>query len=223
MKAIPVSLIVAAGIMAPVVSLAQTEGGRPGSPPPTDGGSGKRGPQRPFAEAWQAADKDHDGFISKEEFDAMPRIQNLPEEKRLHLFQRLDKDADGKLSREELGRMARPHGDQGPPMQRLWELDTDKSGGISLEEFKASPLFKKLPPEKQDELFHRLDTNHDGMISPKDRPEPPFNRPEPPFKHEGGNPRPNHPDGGNKPADPPTEAAPKGPPPSQPPADPPVK
>lgn len=187
MKTIPVSLIVA-GILAPAVSLAQTGGATQG-PPPANGGA-KRGPQRPFVEAWQAADQNHDGFLAKDEFDVMPRIQGLPEEKRLHLFQRLDKDQDGKLGREELGRIGKPHDGQGPPpQQRLWELDMDHSGGVSLVEFRAGPLFKKLPPERQDELFRRLDTDRDGMITPKDRPEPPF-------KREGGGPRPKRPDGG---------------------------
>jgi len=186
MKTVPVSLIVA-GILAPLVSLSQTEGVHPGQAP-GDGG-GKRGPQRPFVEAWQAADTNHDGFLSQDEFDVMPRIQNLPEEKRLHLFKRLDKDGDGKLGREELGRMGKARDEQRPPMQRLWELDVDKSGGISLEEFKAGQLFKKLPSDRQDELFRRLDTDRDGMITPKDRPEPPF-------KREGGGPHPQRPDGG---------------------------
>ena len=52
--------------------------------------------ERPFVEVWQAADTNHDGFLAKDEFDVMPRIQNLPEEKRQHLFQRLDKDGDGR-------------------------------------------------------------------------------------------------------------------------------
>lgn len=176
MKTIPVSLIVA-GILAPAVSFAEPEGGPPG-PPPREGDD-RRGPQRPFVEFWKAIDQDHDGFLSKEEFEAMPRIQKLPEEKRRNLFLRLDKNADGKLGREELGRMGKPHNGQGPPMQRLWELDVDKSGGISLEEFKAGQLFKKLPPERQDALFARLDSDHDGMITPKDKPKPPF-------KHDGG-------------------------------------
>jgi len=184
MKTIPVSLIIA-GILVPVVSLAQTD---TAPPPPTPGEQGgKRGPQRPFPETWKAADTNHDGFISKEEFDVMPRIQNLPEEKRLHLFERLDKDGDGKLSREELARMLRPHDGQPPTLQRLWELDVDKSGGISLEEFKAGQLFKKLPPERQEELFRRLDTDHDGLITPKDKPAPPFKR--------DGNARPQAPEG----------------------------
>ena len=178
MKTIPVSIIVA-GLLAPAVSLAQTAGA-PKTPVP-EGGSEKQGPLRPFLEAWKAADTNHDGFISKEEFDAMPRIQHLSPEKRQHLFDRLDKDGDGKISFEELSQIGKPHDDQKPPMQWLWALDVDKSGGVSFEEFKAGQFIKKLPLEKQLELFRRLDTDHDGQITPADRPVPPF-------KHEGGKP-----------------------------------
>ncbi|MES2438363.1 MAG: EF-hand domain-containing protein [Verrucomicrobiota bacterium] len=171
MKTIPVSFLLA-GMLLPALALAEPE--QPPKDPPAEEKGGHPGRQKPFMEAWKNADKDHDGFISKEEFDAMPRIQNLPEEKRQNLFKRLDKDTDGKLSRDELGRFGKPH--DGPPMQRLWELDTDKNGGISFEEFKAGQLFMKLPPEKQDAVFHRLDTDDDGVITPKDKPQPPFKR-----------------------------------------------
>lgn len=159
--------------------------GRPGG---EKGGSHK--PDHSFLEAWKAADTNHDGFLSKEEFASMQRIQNLPEEKRDGLFTRFDKDADGKLGRDELGRMRKPprDGEPGPPMKRLWELDADKSGGISLDEFKAGQLFMKLPAEKQQGVFNRLDTDGDGVITPKDRPMPHFKRPD-------GKPRPNRPDG----------------------------
>ena len=63
-------------------------------------------------------------------------------------------------------------------MKHLWELDSNKSGGISFEEFKAGQLFMKLPPEKQQEVFRRLDTDGDGVVTPKDKPEPPFKRPD---------------------------------------------
>ncbi len=146
-------------------------------------------PDKAFFEAWKAADTDHDGGISKAEFDAMPRIQKLPEEKRGSLFTRLDKDNNGKLSREELVRFGKSRdGQPDQPMKRLWELDSDKNGGISLEEFKAGQLFMKLPPEKQQAVFSRLDTDGDGVITPKDRPEPPFKRPD-------GKQRTNRPDG----------------------------
>jgi Ca2+-binding EF-hand superfamily protein len=104
----------------------------------------------------------------------MPRIANLPVEKRAEIFSRLDKDNDGSLSRKELGRFGRPHDDH--PMKRLWELDADKSGGISFDEFKSGQIFQKLPAEKQARIFKRLDTDGDGFITPKDRPEPPFKR-----------------------------------------------
>ena len=175
-------------MLVPMASLAQTAA-NPTAPNPGGAPDNPR-PPRPFGEAWKAADTNHDGFISKEEFDLMPRIQHLSEEKRLHLFTRLDKDGDGKISRTELDQIGKPHDGQPPPMQRLWELDVDKSGGISPAEFKAGQLFKKLPPERQDELFRRLDTDRDGMITPKDKPEPPF-------KHAGGNAHPKRPDGGS--------------------------
>jgi Ca2+-binding EF-hand superfamily protein len=185
MKTIPVSLIVA-GFLAPMVSIAQPGPGP--QEPPQPGGEGRHGPPHPFLEAWKNADANHDGAITKEEFDNMPRIQKLPEEKREGLFRRLDKNGDGKVDREELARMVRPPDGQGPPMQRLWELDVDKSGGISFEEFKAGRIFKKIPPEKQQAVFQRLDTDGDGVITPKDKPQPPFRR-------DGEKPHPRRPDG----------------------------
>lgn len=172
MKTIPVSFLIA-GMLLPAVCLAQPP--EPPMDPPADQKGERRGPQRPLMEA---SDTDKDGFISKTEFDAMPRIQKLPQEKSQNLFKRLDKDTDGKLSREELAPLGKPRDGKDAPMKRLWELDSDKSGGISLEEFKAGQLFMKLPPEKQQEVFRRLDTDGDGVISPKDRPVHPFKNPD---------------------------------------------
>ncbi len=182
MKTIPVSLIVA-GLLVPVIAKA-----RPQDEP--EGGPGRDGEnwrerQRQFAESWKAADKDDDGFISREEFDAMPRIGNLPEDKRPRIFERLDKNADGKLGREELKWPGRPNDGQRPHLPRLWELDSDKSGGVSLDEFKAGRMFQKLPPERQAAIFQRLDSDHDGQITPKDRPQHHF-------KPEDGKPHPRH-------------------------------
>lgn len=153
-------------------------------------------------EFWKKVDKDQNGSLTKEEFNAMPRIENLPSEKQASLFQRLDKNGDGRIGRQELSRMGgRPQGEGGPPMQRLWELDIDKSGGVSLQEFQSGKLFKKLPPERQEALFSRLDTNRDGSITPQDRPEPPFKRggndgrPNRPDRPDGKK-RPDRPDGG---------------------------
>jgi Ca2+-binding EF-hand superfamily protein len=189
MKTIPLSLI-AAGLFVPVIARAQpaeggggekrppaseesTEGGRPPGPPPGErpprGGGG-----RDFEKGWKHADADGNGMLSRSEFDSMPRIQKLPEEKREHIFKRLDKNSDGVLSNEEM-KMDRPRGEGGhEAMMRFRQLDTDGSGGISLDEMKAGDLFKKLPPEKQEALFARLDTDGDGQITVKDRPVPPL-------------------------------------------------
>ncbi len=173
MKTILVSLILATALT-PAAVRAQARDGSDGKPGPRDGDGRRPPPGKVFADAWKGADTDGDGFISLAEFEAMPRLKNLPEEKRANLFKRLDKNGDGKLSREELGRMGGRPQDQGRPMQRLWELDKDRSGGVSFEEFKAGEIFGKLPPEKLLEVFRRLDTNGDGMISPQDRPVHPF-------------------------------------------------
>ena len=185
MKTIPVSFLVA-GMLYPAVSLAQPPAPPEGLPPRGD--RERREPSMPFIEAWKNADKNDDKFISREEFDAMPRMQNLQEENRAKIFKRLDKDGDDKLSREEIMRFGRQF--DGPPTKRLWELDVDRSGGISLAEFKEGEIFKKLPPEKSEEVFRRLDTNGDGLITPKDKPEQPFKHPEgkqgKPGKHPDG-------------------------------------
>lgn len=176
MKTIPVYFLVT-GVLLPTLCLAQPPKSPPASPPGERGEP--HGLPHPFLAAWKLADTDHDGFISAAEFAAMPRLQKIPAEKRDHLFQRLDKDADGKLSRDELGPLTKMDG-PGPPRQPLWELDADKSGGVSLEEFKAGHFLRKLPPEKQQELFKRLDTDSDGVITPKDHPQSPFKHPDGP-------------------------------------------
>ncbi len=170
MKTIPVSYLIA-GLLLPAVYLAQAQEAAVGR---KDRGKGhKDGGMRSFAETWKAADKDQDGFISIAEFVLMPRIQKLPEEKRVRIFERLDKDFNDKLGREELGHHGGgSHDGKRQHMKRLWELDADKDGGISLQEFKAGELFKKLPPGKQDRVFRRLDTDGDGVVTPRDKPRP---------------------------------------------------
>lgn len=146
-------------------------------------GGGDKDPRRKmmrgFGEVWKATDADADGFISPGEFAEMPRIEKLPEEKRDRLFSRLDKNGDGKLGRGELEGFGKSRdGGHMPQLKRLWELDMDKSGGISFEEFKQSEVFKKLGPEMREGLFKRLDSDGDGVVTPKDRPERPSRRPD---------------------------------------------
>lgn len=124
-------------------------------------------PQRD--EGFRMADRSGDGALAADEFATLPRIARLPAEKRDALFARLDKDADGKLSRGELS-ADRAHG-AASGFRRFKELDTDRSGGVSLEEFRKGPMTGKLPPERQEKMFRRLDANGDGVIDAKDRPE----------------------------------------------------
>ncbi|MES2996597.1 MAG: EF-hand domain-containing protein [Verrucomicrobiota bacterium] len=120
------------------------------------------------AETWKTADANSDGFLTAEEFATLRRIARLPEEKRSKIFERLDKNGDGKLADKELAVLARK---RKPDMKRLWELDKDKSGGISFDEMKAGEAFAKLPAERQERIFKRLDQNGDGQITKDDRPE----------------------------------------------------
>jgi Ca2+-binding EF-hand superfamily protein len=161
MKTTPVSLLLFS-IISSTHTLAETTP-RKGRP---DGDDGKRH----FMEAWKQADQNGDNSLSFTEFSSLPRLQAIPEDKRSQLFQRLDKDENDGITREEMQRMGPPNADGENHRKRLWELDTDKNGSITKEELSAGEMFRKLPPEKQQKLFARLDTNQDGVISPEDRP-----------------------------------------------------
>lgn len=171
MKTIPVSLLIV-GFMLPGIVGAQPDEDRPGKGP-REGPRGERG----FGKGWKQADADNDGKVTLEEFMALPRIQKLDEERRSRIFSRLDKNGDKVLSGKELSFTDRPPHERHEAMMRFRELDTDNSGGVSLEEMKAGELFKKLPPEKLEALFARLDTDKDGQITVKDRPEGPHGGP----------------------------------------------
>jgi Ca2+-binding EF-hand superfamily protein len=164
MKTTPVSIILV-GILSShsVLAEAPSRKERPGSDPN----------KRPFLDAWKNADKNGDKSLSFDEFSSLPRLQAIPEEKRAQLFQRLDKDVNNSISLNEMQHLKPSKPDGQNHSMRLWELDTDKSGGISQDEFSAGEMARKLPPDKQQKLFARLDTNKDGIISPKDRPERP--------------------------------------------------
>lgn len=126
----------------------------------------KRPPEdRPGAGMFKRADTDNDGFISLAEFSALERIAKLPEEKRIEIFKRFDKDGDGKVSAEEMQPF---HRGGMPPMK---DMDLNKDGRITFDEFEKAPFIAKLPEERRRAVFDRMDTDKDGALTPKDRPQ----------------------------------------------------
>ncbi|HVY99814.1 MAG TPA: EF-hand domain-containing protein [Dongiaceae bacterium] len=116
---------------------AQGATGQPdGTPPAADASRGDRMAQHILARV----DTDHDGKISKVEFDAESAT----------LFKRLDKNSDGKIAADEVP--ARHWGARGP---QFGMMDTDKDGKVTKAEFTAA----------EDRMFQKLDANGDGVIT----------------------------------------------------------
>ncbi len=165
---------------------ARPERPRPEGKPDKDGGKRmeKDGRDRrdlnPFGnpgEMFKRMDKDLDGNITKEEFLAAPHLQRLPEENREKFFNRLDRNQDGVISKDEIREMHKDAERRAKGQFR--ELDADKSGGLSFEEFSKGEFFAKLPEDKRRQIFGRMDTDGNGEINSQDHPKgPPRRKPE---------------------------------------------
>jgi EF-hand domain/EF hand len=97
-------------------------------------------------------DNDGDGRISLQEY----------QQRAAERFARLDRDGDGYLDRNEL-RGPREHGPGGRGAA-FGGADADGDGALSLAEIQA------VRPGMTAERFAELDTNHDGLITPDERP-----------------------------------------------------
>jgi Ca2+-binding EF-hand superfamily protein len=157
-------------LMIPVllIALATLTGGAA----PAESASGEQAaPQRdarPMMDLLRRADTNEDGKVSLEELHAV--APDFPKAR----FEQLDRNGDGFLSPDD--RPARPDaaqpGDRRAEfLKRLRAADTDGDGKVSREEF------DKAFPKAPEQLFSRLDTNGDGVISPADRPGSPQGRP----------------------------------------------
>jgi Ca2+-binding EF-hand superfamily protein len=136
-------------------------------------------------------DQNGDGFVSKEEFNAVR--QKLMDEGRpmrnAISFEDIDLNHDGKLSAEEYSahlsaRMGNPRGAGAGPgagmrgmMPSFAEFDLNKDGKITEEEFtdaRTARITKRLQEGYQMRglanapSFADIDTNHDGAISPEE-------------------------------------------------------
>lgn len=122
-------------------------------------------------------DLDGDGRISFDEFSKSPRLADLPEERRREIFSRIDHNEDGFLDRSDWA--DRPKRDwkrdrdrgsrrEGPPFA---ELDQDKDGTLSFEEFRVLPGVKDAGEDEQEDRFEELDSNNDGKLQPDEMPD----------------------------------------------------
>jgi Ca2+-binding EF-hand superfamily protein len=141
--------------------------------------------------SFSAYDQNKDGFVSKEEFNAVreklmadgrPMRNALP-------FEDIDLNHDGKLSPEEysahqsarMGKSPRAGAGPGAGMRGMMpsfsEFDLNKDGKITEEEFtdaRTARITKRLQEGYQMRglanapSFADIDTNHDGAISPEE-------------------------------------------------------
>jgi Ca2+-binding EF-hand superfamily protein len=152
----------------------------------------------PMLKHWSEADQNKDGKLSFAEFQKLERVSQIPADKQALLFERLDKNSNSSIEHEELHP---PQQDE--PKERFFpilrQIDTNKDKQISFEEFTVSPLIRRLPADRQRQMFDRMDHNGDGILSHNDQPE--GERPFKPGMKRGDFPeRPPHPD--NKPPHP---------------------
>ena len=90
---------------------------------------------------WQAADADQNGYIDRNEAQALPPIAER--------FEQLDGDGDGKLTPDEM---------RSSMQDRMQAIDADQDGYIDRAEAEAG-----LPRVAR--FFDRLDANSDGKLS----------------------------------------------------------
>ena len=109
---------------------------------PQDGARGDRMAQHIL----ERVDADHDGKISKAEFDAEGSA----------MFKRLDKNGDGKIASDEM-----PQHRWGRFAGRMFDrMDTNGDGQVTKAEFTAA----------EDKRFQKLDKNGDGIIEKDEMP-----------------------------------------------------
>ena len=116
------------------------------------------------------ADTNADGFLTFQEFSAIPAVKRLAQE---HpeapkaIFDGLDTNDDGLVSAEEFARQLRQ--DDRPPLEEQFRVaDTNADGFLSLPEFSAMPPMvelAKVNPDGPQQVFTRMDTNNDSLVS----------------------------------------------------------
>jgi Ca2+-binding EF-hand superfamily protein len=96
------------------------------------------------------ADANKDGVITREEY----------QKSRLEMFDKLDRNDDGYIDSEDAPKFRRRNGGGGGERMEAMkaELDQDKDGRVSREEFANGPML----------AFEKADTNRDGQLDQKE-------------------------------------------------------
>eukprot|EP00746_Dinoflagellata_sp_MGD_P125763 gnl/MRDRNA2_/MRDRNA2_60607_c0_seq1.p1 gnl/MRDRNA2_/MRDRNA2_60607_c0~~gnl/MRDRNA2_/MRDRNA2_60607_c0_seq1.p1 ORF type:complete len:1252 (+),score=372.78 gnl/MRDRNA2_/MRDRNA2_60607_c0_seq1:149-3904(+) len=126
---------------------------------------------------WRAADKDGDGNISPEEFEAVCTELKLTPEDAQNLFPQVDLDGDGSINQEEyknafgigipeFKRRARKN--FGVPVDSFKAVDANGDGKIQPEEFMKGCKDLDIPGDTAQTLYDKLDADENGGISPKE-------------------------------------------------------
>ncbi len=103
------------------------------------------------AQAFQQADKDHDGTLDREEAKAMPRVEKN--------FDAIDKDKDGTVSLAEIHAFMKVEKQamHDKAAAAFKSADKDHDGTLDKEEAKAMPRVAKN--------FDKIDANKDGKVT----------------------------------------------------------
>jgi hypothetical protein len=112
---------------------------------------------------FNAADTNHDGFVSKAELVVQQQRELDQAKARLNQqlqakFNQLDTNKDGKLTLQEFLGAAPPLRVGENADQLMQRLDTNHDGKMSAEEFRAPELAK----------FNKVDANRDGTVTPQE-------------------------------------------------------
>jgi Ca2+-binding EF-hand superfamily protein len=113
------------------------------------------------------SDADGNGEITFEEFKKSDRVAKMPLARKREIFDKMDRNKDGVLNGADWkGRRERGRG----PWHAVENLDANKDGKISLEEFRKHPRHADTSEERQTKQFQNLDKNKDGFLEKSERP-----------------------------------------------------
>lgn len=137
-----ISSVIATGCLIFAAAQAQAQGGMMGY-------GGMMSPGHPGDWMFNEMDANHDGVVTKREFDAY----------HAKWFKELDANHDGKISREELDAFRQKWAQRlhARFRQRFDAADTNHDGALSREEASSMPFVARN--------FDQIDANHDGKVT----------------------------------------------------------